>query len=556
MTNLTIKSHVGRDILQSAQLFRTPEAAIWEYVVNSLQYVDKKVVPEVLVLLNKQARTVTISDNGEGMDHAGLEHFFTMHGENKQRRKGVPGRGKFGTGKSAAFGIGKALTVTTVRAGNRQAVYVDRKMIDDADGSEVPVKFLETDEPADGEPNGTTIEISDVSVKLSREPVIALIERHLSAFATSPVVTVNGHVCEIKRPAASVTRTFTPNEKFAEKIGDITLTVSASVAPLDEGHRGVQITVGSGNLVATETAGVDAKEYGNRLFGEVDCPALEDPEHDPISAFGSNRDLSLNKAHPVAAALTAFIGASLESVRSELVEEGKKTRADAEAKRLRETTSKIESLLNADLADMRDRLEGPQGNRRKRTELPANATGDEPDDASKTVDPDGHEQGTVVGTLGGDEGVPDPNPNPDPIPDPDPNPNPSGDLASPATESDPDGTVTIAPAGGKGRQRPRGGLIVETDHLGADYDRYNWHKESRVITINLDHAVVVASRALKDDEATFRRLCYEIAFTSYAIALADLQLERDAAMDASDAMYEVRDALRRVWRQADMLFAV
>lgn len=80
-------------------------------------------------------------------------------------------------------------------------------------------------------------------------------------------------------------------------------------------------------------------------------------------------------------------------------------------------------------------------------------------------------------------------------------------------------------------------------------------KSSRVITINLDHAVVVAARGLGDDEVAFRRLCHEIAFTAYAVALADLQLERDDAMDASDAMHEVRHALERVWRRAEGLYA-
>lgn len=80
--------------------------------------------------------------------------------------------------------------------------------------------------------------------------------------------------------------------------------------------------------------------------------------------------------------------------------------------------------------------------------------------------------------------------------------------------------------------------------------------ESRVITINLDHSVVKAARSVEDNEASFRRLCYEIAFTAYAIALAALQLERDTAMDASDAMFEVRAALDRVWRHADVLYAV
>ena len=135
---LKIKTHVGRDILQSAQLFKTPEAAVWEYVVNSLQYVDPGVVPLVEVTLDVKAKRITIADNGSGMDLDGLRHFFTMHGENQQRRKGVPGRGKFGTGKAAAFGIGTKLEVSTTRNGKRQTVHVDRDAIEAAEGDAVP----------------------------------------------------------------------------------------------------------------------------------------------------------------------------------------------------------------------------------------------------------------------------------------------------------------------------------------------------------------------------------------------------------------------------------
>lgn len=556
MSNLKIKSHVGRDIVQSAQSFRTPEAAVWEYVVNSLQYVDKGVVPQVAVVLDPKAKVVTIADNGSGMDRVGLEHFFTMHGENKERAKGIPGRGKFGTGKSAAFGIGTALVVTTVRNEVRQSVYVDRAMIDATDGAEVPVNFLATDEPALGEPNGTVIEIRNVSVKMNREPVVSLIERHLSAFhATSPVVTVNGRICEIARPQASLTRPFTPPANLAAFVGEITLTVGASVTPLEAGHRGIQVSVGTGNLVAIVTAGVDSKQYGDRLFGSVDCLALDDTKYEPVSPYGNNRDLSLNMSHPVAQALIAFIGASLEQVRAELVEEAKKTRADADAKRLKATTDAISSVLNADLAEMRERLESPMANVRKRTKLPAPATGEEPDETSKTVDPAGEETGEITGTLGGHEDEPQPNENPTRRPGSGPSNGPGGENASPWATAAPDGKEKITAAGGTGKQRPRGGMAVETGHLGADYDRYHWNKESRVITINLDHPVVAAARALNDSEATFRRLCYEIAFTAYAIALADLQLERDTAMDASDATYEVRQALNRVWRHADALYA-
>lgn len=554
-TDLKIVSHVGRDILQSAQLFRTPEAAIWEYVVNSLQYVDPGTIAQVEVTLDPKAHTVTIRDNGTGMDLEGLQHFFTMHGENRERRRGVPGRGKFGTGKSAAFGIGAALRVETVHDAVRQVVYVDRDMIAAADGSAVELAFVARDEPAPGQANGTTITIEKVKVKLKTEPVVSLIERHLTAFASrSPVVSVNGRVCEIARPQVTLIREFHPQGTAAEKLGDVTLTVSAAVTPLEAEYRGVQVTVGEGNLVAIEAAGVDTKEYGNRLLGTIDCLALDDPQYDPVAAYGNNRDLKLNPAHPVAIALLSFIGGSLEQVRAELVAEGKKARAEADAKRLRATTSAIETILNQDLVQMRDRFEGPLGNVRKRSPLPALAAGDDPDEGGLTPREDGAVPGVAEGTLGTTEDRPDRNPHPEPRPG-NPNPHDGGDPASPAGHAEEGGTDKLTPAGSTGTIRPRGGMTVKTGYLGADFDRYFWDREPREITINLDHPVVAAARALNDDEATFRRLCFEISFTAYAIALADLQLERDGAMDADDAMFEVREALKRVWANAAVLFS-
>lgn len=552
MNQIVATTHVGRDILQSAQLFRTPEAAVWEYVVNSLQYVEQGTVPKVDVLLEPKVKAITISDNGAGMDIDGLRHFFTMHGENQERRKGVPGRGKFGTGKSAAFGIGTALTVSTVRNGKRQTVKLDKDMINSADGAAVPIHTIERDVPAEGVPNGTTIKITGVTARIAREPVVALIERHLSAFQGFPIVTVNGRACQIVRPTASFTRVFTPSPQVAELVGSIELTVSAAAAPLDDIHRGVQITIGADNLIAVESAGVDTKEYGKHLFGHVDCPELDNPKYDPVAAYTNDRSMQLNKAHPAALALTTFIGASLEQVRRELVEEGKKAKADADARRLRETTNKIEEILNSDLKDFSERLEGMTGTTRHRTTLEGTAGGDEQDPAEKVVDPEGDEPGRPDGvggenidepvdgggTKGGGGGGA-----------------PGGENASPAGTADPEGDESLSPAG-TGRKRMRGGLTVDFDHYGDDYDRYQWDLEGRKITINLDHPVVRAAKSLPDDEVTFRRLCFEIAFTGYAVALADLQFERDPARDSSDATFEIRGALRRVWANAGALYAV
>jgi signal transduction histidine kinase len=101
---LVVKSHVARDLLQSAGLFKTDKLVIWEYVSNGLQYVSAGTNPVVEVLLDSRKKRISIQDNGRGMDWNGLQNFFVMHGENLDRKEGRPGRGRFGTGKSAASG--------------------------------------------------------------------------------------------------------------------------------------------------------------------------------------------------------------------------------------------------------------------------------------------------------------------------------------------------------------------------------------------------------------------------------------------------------------------
>ena len=65
---LKVTSHVGRDLLHAAAAFKTEAAVIWEYVVNTLQYVDRGTTPVVNVLINQKGKVITVSDNGRGMD--------------------------------------------------------------------------------------------------------------------------------------------------------------------------------------------------------------------------------------------------------------------------------------------------------------------------------------------------------------------------------------------------------------------------------------------------------------------------------------------------------
>ena len=271
--SLKLTSHVGRDLLASAASFKTEAAAVWEYVVNSLQYVDDGVSPKVQVLVNPRLKVIEVRDNGRGMNSDGLRQYFTMHGENIDRLRGRPGRGKFGTGKSAAFGIGKFLLIDTRRNGFRNVVELHRDTIEASKGDDIDLIWVVRDEPTEFA-NGTTVTIQDIFLpKLSITPIVEYIERHLQVFrALMPQVAVNDHVCQYREPTVAEKFTFVPSAKQAEVLGEVELIVKVSTIPLPAAEQGIAVSAGPGNLIAIETGGIENKELGNYLFGEIECP--------------------------------------------------------------------------------------------------------------------------------------------------------------------------------------------------------------------------------------------------------------------------------------------
>jgi histidine kinase/DNA gyrase B/HSP90-like ATPase len=353
---LKMTSHVGRDVLASAASFKNEALVVWEYVVNSLQYVDPGVSPRIQVAVLPGGRGIRIADNGSGMSVAGLVHFFQMHGENLERRAGRPGRGKFGTSKSAAFGIANTLQVDTVRNGKRNVVLLTRDMINASHGEAIVPDWAVKDEPTD-DPNGTTISILDINLNnVRRASIIDYVERHLQAFrAKSPDVAIDDHVCTYRDPTTSETRTFQPTETQREALGDVTLVVKVAASPLPPVEQGISVTAGLGNLVAIERAGIENKEFGNYLFGEVDVPVLEN-HPSPIEPYDPTRSLQLNPEHPLVAVLLGFIGSKLEEVRTALVRRSREARKTEQARRLAAEADKIAEILNEDFRKISERL--------------------------------------------------------------------------------------------------------------------------------------------------------------------------------------------------------
>lgn len=539
---LVVTTHVGRDVLAQAAQFKTEASAVWEYVVNALQYVDSGVQPKVEVTVRRGS--IVVSDNGAGMDEERLRHFFTMHAENLERRAGKMGRGKWGTGKSAAFGIANRMRVDTVRDGARNIVELDRIAIESSEGETIPVDWKVRGQKVDA-PNGTVVTISELLLpRVDKAVIIEYIERNLAAFrGTNPVVAVNSHICEYHAPPIINSHTFSPNERQAATLGNVELTIHASSRPLRDWEQGVAVLAGPGNLVALERGGVERKEFGNYLFGEIDVPALETFDT-PLEPFDASRSLTLNPKHPVVAVLLGFIGSKLEHVRQELVSEERSAREEEEARRLAKHADALADILNEDFVSQMQRLRDI----RAATSRPGAASANQGSGASGDQGSDLWVEGLDVpgeldtlasdGEAGGGQGGKPP-------------------LIPKTGHPDPDGQAVVSPAGGQGeRKRPRGGFSVDFRNLGEEEDRSLYDSPAMTIIINKDHPVVAA--ALKGDgieSVSFRRLSYEIAFSEYSIALSYEMVNRDPAMPADDVLYDIRATMKRITRAAAPLYA-
>jgi|ERR1035437_3084012 hypothetical protein len=540
-TDIVVRSHVSRDLLQSAALFKTDSQVIWEYVSNSLQYVDHGISPNVDVVVDSRRKAITISDNGRGMDWEDLRNFFIMHGENQDRKRGQTGRGNFGTGKSAAFGVADDLRITTIQNGRRSIVELSRNSLEKSrSGEPVPVKTVER-ETQTSESNGTMVEIKSVHLRgFDQAGIIKYIERHLAHARRDAAVFVNGHVCEYAEPPIShIVEVEAPTE-YARMLGDVKLELKVSKVPLDADSRGVSI-YSNGVWHESTLAGSDGKEMSQYIFGVLEVPRLEQ-DKSPIRPFDMSRSMKLNPSNQLVQTIYSFIGQSVEIERKKLVDAEKARRTSEEAKKLALQASQIADILNDDFAQFRNRFARAHANRRGQRDSIQ---------ASTLID------GSDVLVAGGDIASSETD---DTI-----FLNPERGNGAVETPSDTTQTRLKAdggdkagtPVGSAGEQAKAkgGGFQVKFGNLGAQVARARYEPDTRTIFVNLDHPQIVAALGISTiDEPAFMRLAYEVAFCEYAIALAQELARQGLYLDATDPIVDIRDSINRLATRAAELY--
>jgi hypothetical protein len=533
-------------VLSTASSFGSVPKVIAEYATNSIDARNEGQAINVTITKRRAYNhtRIVIADDARGMDGDDLRRFFYMHAENEDRRRGRTTRGRFGTGKAAAFGIGTSLQVETHRNGKKWVVRLEKGELEEAVRNKRKPKpeVLEDGSPTT-EPNGTSIIIDGLDKTADEKKIIGELQRRLGRHLNVHSVTVFGTKATLVEPAAKRTWLFDSKDDtaIALVIGpDVTCVISSAVVtPVDEGIRGIVVTANDFPVAQINTQG----DYATRVFGHCDVPALEQDNTTP-GPYTDNRDLTLNEHNSTAGPLAMWLRECLAEVVGELADDERDQRRRAQDAALRNAATRMEAVLNRHYQGEFRKTRTKQGDVGVR---------------SDTVTPD--EAGVLVQTGDGFAGYeisrPEPRGDQPPAPPPPPvvvpAPAPTPQLRDRDPFGEGRGERVTSPEEHKPR-RSRGGFKIDFHSAGHEATRCSYLESQLTILVNLDHPEVAAAH--KDgDTPLFRMLAFEAAAQEYAYATAYQRLEEDQSLDASDILQYVRATLEILTRDVSDVIA-
>ena len=490
---LRVTSHVARDLLQNAAYFSALPKAVAEYVTNAIDSAEPGIPVRCEVEIS--AQEISVADNGSGMSYTELSSFFQMHGENVQRKKGRTVRGKFGTGKSAAFGVANILQIGTIREGKYNVVELHREDVEAAqDGQPIHVREIAVNQPTP-RPSGTTIRLRGLLVeKIDAQEVRLYLEKLLGQHLRSHQILVNGQACQYRLPEAELTYDYETPAAVRAMIGAAKCTLRVSTAALAREDNAVAVLC-HGYLHATTLAGRSRAALVEYIFGEVEVPALDD-DPGPVLAFDNTRNLSLNPQNPKVQTLETWLGECIDDVLGKLAEREKRRQLAREQHLLRKMATQIKSFLDDDFLAIQGSMPWAS--------LPGSRRRSQPAPGSQSRQPTARPkqpQSVIERSLGWVRRL----------------------LGLEAEDKE---------------VRQRRGEVVEFEiryaRQGAEAPRAAYAIKEGVITLNRDHPQLRGvEREAGIESRTYRMISFDIAFTEYALVVSDYLARRSAAHDQS-----------------------
>ena len=535
----------GRALINEAADFKVPKSVIWEYVTNSFDNLDDDIkFADVKVLISTKERQIIIEDNASGMSRDMLQNqFFNLFGKNERRAKGGKPRGKYGTGKSACFGIGEDLEVITVKNGILNHVTLNRTEASNT-ASHFPVKNVEINQPTNKE-NGTKIIIKNIfkQIKLNDSPVVEKINNELQGNNSyeGHSVLVNFTECKPKPILFHSEFVHSPHtEELKKRFGDSKLYIRIANSSLDQSLRGIRITT-NWHLRAKSLGGLDDKDQSEYIFGSVELPMLDD---DKLirPAFKSDRSQLLDLDSEDGILVNNWIGYCVDIERRKLIKQKDERRQSENARKLEKVAEKISKMLNEHLKNTVDqfkpilakhpgtidKIKNSGDGTGPLTDLILNNDGDIK--ASETNE-------TASGHGNGKDVEPS---------------NQDNELGK-KLKKDESGLKNVSEKSNNKKPRNKGGFVVIFVNHGKEEVRAKYKNDSRTIEVNLDHPQL--EKALKQvnnvvTDPNFVKLAYEVAIQEYVIALTTemeaYEYIEDTVDDAVTEIQKMTDQLSRM----------
>jgi hypothetical protein len=293
-------------------------------------------------------------------------------------------------------------------------------------------------------------------------------------------------------------------------------------------------------LYETTLAGCERRPFANYVFGDIEVPALA-TDNSPIPPFDMSRTMRLNPQNETVQRIHAFIGMNIERVCLELERQDRERRRSEDVRRLQREADSIADMINQDFRNWRNRISQVLSQTAGANDIkPAIVSGE-----GDALGGDGDIRTTIILEEGG------PHEQQSLIPH-----GKGSNDSGPSFRETPEGETLVGRAAPSATRRSKsGGFSVDFRAMGLDESRAKYERNERCILINLEHPQIVSALGVGGiDDAAFRRLAYEVAFSEYAIALAVELANEGYFLDVNEPITEIRETMNRLAVTAAVLY--
>ncbi len=554
------KGNVNRAILDAAQAFNSLGKVSEEYLTNMLDAFetilhdnpDKNIKREdckIQFIIDYTKHKILFLDEHPLMGMSSkfiFDHFFNIHGQNESRKRYINVRGKHGTGKSAAFGIGaEYLQVSSVYKGKRTIVKSTLESLQNEGDEPADLQDIEVDKKTDLE-NGTTIEIQLPNDNYLQFRITTSALEHIKKVFGKHLNKYNVEFVEIrKKNNINKERIiYQPREAVYEKeqiipreveeiIGKSTFIIkrAAEIAE-NEDESGILIT--SNEFLKEQTMfELDSEPFSNYFFGEWEIPKL-DEYRGPNAPSLSTRDLVLNKNNEMVKAIYEFGKKTLQEEIRAFAKDERARKKDEALKRLSNMANELANILNDDFSEYEEiskkKEKGEKGKAKDKETNEDDVISVVPNNNENIVSKIGnelnikeHTDGSLTGTSGEGD-YPEGNEGDKPSIDPKPHQH-SGPLDTKYEEAESKEDSIPAERRERKRYRAGGGFKIEFASLNHNVFIARVDITTKIIIVNIDSEVMrthLKNCGGNEEFPTFKMFAYSVAIDEYSRAVVNI----------------------------------